>query len=58
MVIEAGTDETGPIPATSFTIQSEQSGDGTGSYSAEVKGIYNAAVPALLYTAWTSPGPT
>lgn len=25
MVIEAGTDETGPIPATSFTIQSEQS---------------------------------
>ena len=60
MVIEAGTDETGPIPATSFTIQSEQSGDGTGSYSAEVKGTYNAGSSGavVLYTAWISPGPT
>ena len=57
MVIEAGTDETGPIPATSFTIQSEQSGDGTGSYSAEVKGTYNAGSSgAVVYSvdiAWT-----
>ena len=57
MVIEAGTDETGPIPATSFTIQSEQSGDGTGSYSAEVKGTYNAGISgAVVYSvdiAWT-----
>ena len=57
MVIEAGTDETGPIPATSFTIQSEQSGDGTGSYSAEVKGTYQAGISgAVVYSvdiAWT-----
>ena len=57
MVIEAGTDETGPIPATSFTIQSEQSGDGTGSYSAEVKGTYQAGSSgAVVYSvdiAWT-----
>ena len=58
MVIEAGTDETGPIPATSFTIQSEQSGDGTGSYSAEVKGAYQAGGSgAVVYSvdiAWTN----
>ena len=57
MVIEAGTDETGPILATSFTIQSEQSGDGTGSYSAEVKGTYQAGSSgAVVYSvdiAWT-----
>lgn len=57
MVIEAGTDETGPIPATSFTIQSEQSGDGTGSYSAEVKGTYqpggSGAVVYSVDIAWT-----
>ena len=57
MVIEAGTDETGPIPATSFTIQSEQSGDGTGSYSAEVKGTYHpGGSGAVVYSvdiAWT-----
>ena len=56
MVIEAGTDETGPIPATSFTIQSEQSGDGTGSYSAEVKGTYQAGSSGAVYSvdiAWT-----
>ena len=57
MVIEAGTDETGPIPATSFTIQSEQSGDGTGSYSADVKGTYHAGSSgAVVYSvdiAWT-----
>ena len=57
MVIEAGTDETSPIPATSFTIQSEQSGDGTGSYSAEVKGTYNAGISGgVVYSvdiAWT-----
>ena len=57
MVIEAGTDETGLIPATSFTIQSEQSGDGTGSYSAEVKGTYQAGSSgAVVYSvdiAWT-----
>ena len=57
MVIEAGTDETGPIPATSFTIQSEQSGDGTGSYSADVKGTYNAGSSGgVVYSvdiAWT-----
>lgn len=56
MVIEAGTDETGPIPATSFTIQSEQSGDGTGSYSAEVKGTYqpggSGAVVYSVDIAW------
>ena len=58
MVIEAGTDETGLIPATSFTIQSEQSGDGTGSYSAEVKGTYQAGGSgAVVYSvdiAWTN----
>ena len=57
MVIEAGTDETGLIPATSFTIQSEQSGDGTGSYSAEVKGTYHpGGSGAVVYSvdiAWT-----
>ena len=57
MVIEAGTDETGLIPATSFTIQSEQSGDGTGSYSAEVKGTYqpggSGAVVYSVDIAWT-----
>ena len=57
MVIEAGTDETGPILATSFTIQSEQSGDGTGSYSAEVKGTYqpggSGAVVYSVDIAWT-----
>ena len=57
MVIEAGTDETGPIPATSFTIQSEQSGDGTGSYSADVKGTYqpggSGAVVYSVDIAWT-----
>ena len=57
MVIEAGTDETSPIPATSFTIQSEQSGDGTGSYSAEVKGTYHpGGSGAVVYSvdiAWT-----
>lgn len=57
MVIKAGTDETGPIPATSFTIQSEQSGDGTGSYSAEVKGTYqpggSGAVVYSVDIAWT-----
>ena len=57
MIIEAGTDETGPIPATSFTIQSEQSGDGTGSYSAEVKGTYqpggSGAVVYSVDIAWT-----
>ena len=57
MVIEAGTDETSPIPATSFTIQSEQSGDGTGSYSAEVKGTYqpggSGAVVYSVDIAWT-----
>ena len=35
----------------------DQDGVSTGSYSADVKGTYQA-VPALLYTAWTSPGPT
>lgn len=57
MVIEAGTDETGPIPATSFTIQREQSGDGTGSYSADVKGTYqpggSGAVVYSVDIAWT-----
>ena len=56
MVIEAGTDETGPIPATLFTIQSEQSGDGTGSYSADVKGTYQAGSSGAVYSvdiAWT-----
>ena len=57
MVIEAGTDETGLIPATSFTIQSEQSGDGTGSYSAEVKGTYqpggSGTVVYSVDIAWT-----
>ena len=57
MIIEAGTAETGPIPATSFTIQSEQSGDGTGSYSAEVKGTYqpggSGAVVYSVDIAWT-----
>ena len=57
MVIGAGTDETGPIPATSFTIQSEQSGDGTGSYSADVKGTYQpGGSDAVVYSvdiAWT-----
>ena len=57
MVIQAGTAETDPIPATSFTIQSEQSGDGTGSYSAEVKGTYQAGGSgAVVYSvdiAWT-----
>ena len=57
MVIEAGADETGPIPATSFTIQSEQSEDGTGSYSAEVKGTYqpggSGAVVYSVDIAWT-----
>ena len=57
MVIEAGTDETGPVPATSFTIQSEQSGDGTGSYSADVKGTYqpggSGAVVYSVDIAWT-----
>ena len=57
MVIEAGTDETGLIPATSFTIQSEQSGDGTGSYSADVKGTYqpggSGAVVYSVDIAWT-----
>ena len=46
-----------PIPATSFTIQSEQSGDGTGSYSAEVKGTYqpggSGAVVYSVDIAWT-----
>ena len=57
MVIEAGTDETGPIPATSFTIQSEQSGGRHGSYSAEVKGTYqpggSGAVVYSVDIAWT-----
>lgn len=57
MVIQAGTAETDPIPATSFTIQSEQSGDGTGSYSADVKGTYqpggSGAVVYSVDIAWT-----
>ena len=56
-VIQAGTAESNPIPATSFTIQSEQSGDGTGSYSAEVKGTYqpggSGAVVYSVDIAWT-----
>ena len=56
-VIQAGTAESNPIPATSFTIQSEQSGDGTGSYSAEVKGTYHpGGSGAVVYSvdiAWT-----
>ena len=35
----------------------DQDGVGTGSYNTDVKGTYQAAVPAL-YTAWISPGPT
>ena len=58
MVIEAGTDETGPSRPPRLPFKANKAGTARAAIALMSRAPIMPAVPALLYTAWTSPGPT